>query len=123
MDLVDRLTGDDFSVLMMHGDMTQEERNVIMNKFRQGEGRIMVSTDLLARGIDIQQISIVLNYDLPNSIENYIHRIGRSGRYGRKGTAINFATDNDIKRISELESYYSTQIEQLPDKNTLASLL
>lgn len=123
MDLVNRLTGDDFSVLMMHGDMTQEERNVIMNKFRQGEGRIMVSTDLLARGIDIQQISIVLNYDLPNSIENYIHRIGRSGRYGRKGTAINFATDNDIKRISELESYYSTQIEQLPDKNTLATLL
>jgi superfamily II DNA/RNA helicase len=94
-----------------------------MGKFRNGEGRIMVSTDLLARGIDIQQISIVLNYDLPNSIENYIHRIGRSGRYGRKGTAINFATDNDIKKVTELEQYYSTQIEPLPDKNILASLL
>ena len=123
IDLVSKLEKDDFSVLMMHGDMSQEERNEIMVKFRNGEGRIMVSTDLLARGIDIQQISIVLNYDLPNSIENYIHRIGRSGRYGRKGTAINFATDADSKKVEELEQFYSTQIEELPAKNILMNMI
>lgn len=123
VDLVERLRGDDFSVLMMHGEMTQEERNEIMQQFRSGEGRIMVSTDLLARGIDIQQISIVLNYDVPNSIENYIHRIGRSGRYGRKGTAINFVTDIDSKKIEELEQFYSTQIDELPSKAILANLV
>ena len=122
-DLVERLTADDFSVLMMHGDMTQEERNEIMNKFRTGEGRIMVATDLLARGIDIQQVSIVLNYDVPGSIENYIHRIGRSGRFGRKGTAINFVTDVDFKKIDDLQKFYSTQIDELPTKSVLSTLL
>ena len=86
-----------------------------MKKFRSGETRILVSTDLLARGIDVQSVSLVINHDLPTNKENYIHRIGRSGRFGRKGVAINFVTEKDKNRLKEIEEYYSTQIEQLPD--------
>lgn len=74
----------------MHGDMTQKERDEIMIQFRKGETRVLISTDLWGRGLDVQQVSLVVNYDLPNSRESYIHRIGRSGRFGRKGVAINF---------------------------------
>ena len=75
---------------------------------------MLISTDLLSRGIDVQQVSLVINYDLPNNIESYIHRIGRSGRFGRKGTAINFLTSYDLKKMEEIESFYSTQVEELP---------
>jgi len=74
----------------------------------------LISTDLLGRGIDVQQVSIVINYDIPLKIESYIHRIGRSGRHGRNGTAINFAIGNDLKRLNELERYYQTKIDPLP---------
>ena len=77
--------------------------------------RVLISTDLLSRGIDIQQVSTVINYDVPQSVENYIHRIGRSGRFGRKGTAINFVTEYDKNKIAELEAYYGTQIEPMPE--------
>ena len=95
--------------------MLQEERNDIMTRFRNGEARILVSTDLLSRGIDVQQVSVVINYDIPQNIENYLHRIGRSGRFGRKGVAINFMTYYDIKNLHEIEKYYSTQIEEMPN--------
>jgi len=114
-----RLTENDFAVSSIHGDMTQKERNLIMEEFRNGISRVLISTDLLARGIDIQQISIVINYDIPQSIDSYIHRIGRSGRYGRKGMAINFVTNYDKCKITELEQYYSTQILPLPELDTL----
>ena len=113
-DLYNRLMDDNFPVSQIHGDLTQEERNTIMNNFRKGESRILISTDLLSRGIDIQQISLVINYDLPNNIENYIHRIGRSGRYGRKGTSINFITKYDFTKMKDIEQYYATVIEELP---------
>ena len=113
--LANKLCNDDFSVAMIHGDMAQKERNKIMEDFRFGVSRVLISTDLLSRGIDIQQVSVVINYDLPQSPDNYIHRIGRSGRFGRKGTAINFVTDYDKQKIDELEKYYSTQILPLPD--------
>lgn len=113
-DLYNDLTKNNFSVAYIHGDMTQSERNQIMEEFRSGSTRVLISTDLLSRGIDIQQISLVINYDIPNNIECYIHRIGRSGRYGRKGTAINFVTNYDVKKMSEIERYYSTQIDELP---------
>lgn len=74
----------------------------------------MLSTDLLSRGIDVQAISLVINYDLPYKKENYIHRIGRSGRFGRKGVAINFVTQSDAQFLTEVEQFYQTKIDELP---------
>jgi len=74
----------------------------------------LISTDLLSRGIDIQQVSIVINYDIPKNVQSYLHRIGRSGRYGRKGVAINFVSNQEIERIYNIERYYSIKIEDLP---------
>jgi len=104
----------DFTVSTMHADLTQEERELIMREFRSGSSRVLISTDLLARGIDVQQVSLVINYDLPQNLENYLHRIGRSGRFGRKGVAINFATNRDVHAIRDIEKYYHTQVEELP---------
>lgn len=103
-----------FTVSSIHGNMDSKDRIDIMNSFRNGETRILISTDLLARGIDIQQISLVINYEIPHSKENYIHRIGRSGRFGRKGVAINLISKYEINRLKEIEEFYSTQIEPLP---------
>ena len=85
-----------------------------MKNFRSMQSRVLISTDLLGRGIDVQQVSVVINYDLPLKIESYIHRIGRSGRHGRKGTAINLINLNDKKRVNEIERYYNTHINELP---------
>lgn len=114
MDVYQSLLKDNFPVGMIHGNLMTSEREQIMNQFRQGDIRILLSTDLLSRGIDIQQLSLVINYDLPIQKETYIHRIGRSGRYGRKGVAINFVTDRDIQSLEELKSFYNTQIEPMP---------
>ena len=92
--------------------MNQADRNQIIKEFRAGKMRVLISTDLLSRGIDIQQISIVINYDLPKDLENYIHRIGRSGRYGRKGVAVNFITNYDVDKMKRIEEYYNTLIEE-----------
>lgn len=108
------LLEDNFPVGMIHGNLMTNERTDIMNKFRQGEIRILLSTDLLSRGIDIQQLSLVINFDLPIQKETYIHRIGRSGRYGRKGVAINFVTERDLHDLEELKQFYNTKIEEMP---------
>ena len=122
---VDQLTANmiekDFTVSPIHGDLSQGEREKIMKDFRSGASRVLITTDLLARGIDVQQVSLVINYDLPSSKENYIHRIGRSGRFGRKGVAINMITSQEAAMLKELEAFYSTQIEELP--NDLTTLL
>merc|ERR1712168_1532340 len=94
--LTDKMHQRDFTVSAMHGDMDQKERDVIMREFRSGSSRVLITTDLLARGIVVQQVSLVINYDLPTNRENYIHRIGRGGRFGRKGVAINFVTQDDV---------------------------
>ncbi|KAF4311105.1 RNA helicase ATP-dependent DEAD-box conserved site [Botryosphaeria dothidea] len=112
--LTDKLTARDFTVSAMHGDMDQAQRDVIMKEFRSGSSRVLIATDLLARGIDVQQVSLVINYDLPANRENYIHRIGRGGRFGRKGVAINFVTADDVRMMREIEQFYSTQIEEMP---------
>merc|ERR1719375_273554 len=104
----------DFTVSSTHGDMDQNSRDLIMKDFRNGISRVLITTDLLARGIDVQQVSLVINYDLPNKVENYLHRIGRSGRFGRKGVAINFVTDRDVRSMRDIERHYETQIEELP---------
>ncbi len=90
------------------------ERVNVMKEFRSGSSRILISTDLLGRGIDIQQVNLIINYDLPNDTAKYIHRIGRSGRFGRKGVAINFVTPGDATFLANLREYYNTQIEELP---------
>lgn len=114
-DLHYKLTRANFPVSYIHGDMTPEEREVSMTNFRSANSRVLVSTDLLSRGIDIQQVSIVINYDIPNNVENYLHRIGRSGRYGRKGTAINFVTFYDKNKIHDIEGHYSIVIDEMPE--------
>lgn len=112
--LQEKLTSREFTVSSMHGDMEQAQREVIMKEFRSGSSRVLITTDLLARGIDVQQVSLVINYDLPVSKENYIHRIGRGGRFGRKGVAINFVTSEDVGALRELERFYNTQIDEMP---------
>merc|ERR1712039_844671 len=112
--LADQLMKRDFTVSTMHAEMDQNQRNLVMREFRSGSSRVLISTDLLARGIDVQQVSLVINFDLPQSMENYLHRIGRSGRFGRKGVAINFVTNNDVRIMKEIEKYYHTQIEEMP---------
>jgi translation initiation factor 4A len=95
--------------------MEPEERMRRMKDFRSGAVRVMISTDLLARGIDIQQISLVINFELPTQRENYIHRIGRSGRFGRKGVAINLVSAEEMRALKEIESHYGTSIGPLPE--------
>jgi len=94
--------------------MEQKQREVLMKEFRSGSSRVLITTDLLARGIDVQQVSLVINYDLPTNRENYIHRIGRGGRFGRKGVAINFVTTEDVRMLREIEQFYNTQIDEMP---------
>lgn len=103
--LSNELRKKDFTVSCMHGEMNQHERNLIMNEFRKGAARILISTDLLSRGIDVQQLSMVINFDIPSEKEAYIHRIGRSGRFGRKGVAINFILRRDIGFVQTLEKH------------------
>ncbi|EAZ63353.1 Eukaryotic initiation factor 4A (eIF4A) (eIF-4A) [Scheffersomyces stipitis CBS 6054] len=112
--LTTKLKAENFTVSAIHADLPQAERDTIMKEFRSGSSRILIATDLLARGIDVQQVSLVINYDLPSNKENYIHRIGRGGRFGRKGVAINFVTERDVGMMREIEQFYSTQIEEMP---------
>jgi translation initiation factor 4A len=112
--LADQLTKRDFTISTMHAELDQKERDLVMREFRSGSSRVLISTDLLARGIDVQQVSLVINFDLPQNMENYLHRIGRSGRFGRKGVAINFVTNNDVRAMKDIEKYYHTQIEEMP---------
>ena len=112
--LTEKMTARSFTVSAMHGDMDQKDRDVIMKEFRSGSSRVLITTDLLARGIDVQQVSLVINYDLPTNRENYIHRIGRGGRFGRKGVAINFVTTEDTRMLREIEQFYNTQVDEMP---------
>ena len=114
-----RLSANNFTVSSIHSDMSQKERNDTIRRFRLGEIRILLATDIIARGLDVQQVSIVINYDLPLKKEIYIHRIGRSGRYGRKGIAINFVTKNDFSYLKQIQSYYNTNIEPMPEPQLL----
>ena len=94
--------------------MEQARRNEIMKEFRTGSTRVLLATDLLARGIDVQSVSLVINYDLQKDKENYIHRIGRTGRFGRKGNSINLIVPEEFSYIQDIEKFYSTSIVPLP---------
>lgn len=112
--LTENMSQKDFTVSALHGDMEQKERDLIMREFRTGSSRVLITTDLLSRGIDVQQVSLVINYDLPTNRESYIHRIGRSGRFGRKGVAINFITGDDKRLLRDIEVFYNTTIDEMP---------
>ena len=113
-DLHEAMASDGFPVEKIHGKMEGDERKKINKDFRAGGCRVLITSDLFARGIDVQQVSIVINFDVPKSEHTYLHRIGRSGRWGRKGVAINFITKHDGARIKHFEEYYNTQIEEMP---------
>lgn len=112
--LTEKMTSANFTVSSMHGEMKQQERDEIMKAFRDGESRVLITTDIWSRGIDVSQVSLVINYDLPENREKYIHRIGRSGRYGRKGVAINFVKSEEIQALRDIEIFYSIQIDEMP---------
>lgn len=113
-EIYDKLNKDNFPVGYITGDRSSQERTEVMDQFRAGTLRILLSSDLLARGIDIQQLSLVVNFDLPREKETYIHRIGRSGRYGRKGVAINLINDREVEYLKSIEEFYDTKINEMP---------
>lgn len=103
-----------FDLDFIHGEMDVKERETRMKDFRSGKVRVLISTDLLSRGIDIQAISVVINYELPLDRENYIHRIGRSGRYGRKGASINLVCPRETRVQADIEAFYGRKVNELP---------
>ena len=113
-DLYEAMKEDEFPVCRIHSGMDKSDRESAFNDFRIGNSRVLISSNVTARGIDIQQVSIVINFDLPKDIHTYLHRIGRSGRWGRKGVGINFITRRDIQKMKEIEQHYSTQISEMP---------
>lgn len=113
-ELTEKLTENKFVVSSISGDMEMSERVNVMKEFRSASTRVLISTDLLGRGIDIQQVNLIINYDMPTDTAKYIHRIGRSGRFGRKGVAVNFVLPGDAPFLANLRQFYNTQIEELP---------
>ena len=112
--LAEKMRENQFTVSAIHGDLDQDARDKVMDEFRSGTSRVLIATDLWGRGIDVQQVSLVICYDLPTNRELYIHRIGRSGRFGRKGVAINFVREEDVRLLRDIEQFYSTQIDEMP---------
>ena len=115
VDLYDNMREEGYPVCCLHSDQEREERELSYKEFKNGKYRVLISTNITARGIDIQQVSTVINYDIPKDTHTYLHRIGRSGRWGRKGVGINFISNKDIKKLREIEKYYNTQIDALPE--------
>lgn len=113
-DLYEAMCEDSFPVCRIHSNMEKSERDKAFNDFRSGSSRVLISSNVTARGIDIQQVSVVINFDLPKCVHTYLHRIGRSGRWGRKGVGINFITRRDVQQLKKIEEHYSTHIQELP---------
>ena len=112
--LYESLLNDGFSVCCIHSNMNKQERTNVFNKFKSGSYRVLISSNVTARGIDIQQVSVVINFDLPKCEHTYLHRIGRSGRWGRKGMSINFVIKKDIYFLNKIEKHYNIKINELP---------
>jgi superfamily II DNA/RNA helicase len=113
-DLYDAMKEDNFPVCRIHSNMDRNERDIAFKEFKNGKSRVLISSNVTARGIDIQQVSIVINFDIPKDIHTYLHRIGRSGRWGRKGVGINFITRRDLSKLKEIENYYACEIKEMP---------
>lgn len=118
-DLYNAMVADGYSVVCIHSSMKREDREQSFKDFRTGTYRVLISSNVTSRGIDIQQVSIVINFDIPKSVNTYLHRIGRSGRWGRKGTAINFITRQDVGYMKRIESHYKSNIKELPSEFNL----
>jgi translation initiation factor 4A len=112
--LADQMKRRGFDLEYVHGELEVEERERRVSDFRTGKCRVLIATDLMGRGVDVQAVSIVINYELPLDRENYIHRIGRSGRYGRKGASINLVCAREMRMQAEIEEYYGKKINDLP---------
>ena len=113
-DLYEAMKEDEFPVCCIHSGMDHAARANAFNQFRSGQMRVLISSNVTARGIDIQQVSVVINFDVTKCVHTYLHRIGRSGRWGRKGTGVNFVTRRDFGKMKEIESHYNTQIREMP---------
>ena len=116
--LSENLEEKNFSITSIHGNMTADKRSEVVKDFRNGKTRILITTDLLARGIDIPQVNLVINYDLPPNKETYIHRIGRCGRFGKKGVAIalvKMQDQSDVKNLNRMKNFYNMNIDELPE--------
>jgi len=112
--LREEMTKREFLVTSLHGDMTAQERDSAIKEFRTGSSRVLVTHDLFAGKIDIAQISLTIQYELPANKEDYMHRIGRSGKFGRKGLSIVLATAQEMLEVVHLERFYNTKIDELP---------
>ena len=112
--LKDQLEAENHVVSIIHAAKTQVQRDETMKDFRLGNSRVLIATDIIARGIDVQQVEVVINYDVPKFVETYIHRIGRSGRFGRKGIAINLVTEEEFEKLTKIQNFYRTEITPLP---------
>lgn len=121
--LTDKLTARGLTVSSMHGDMDAVHRCNVMEEFRSGSSRVLMATDLLARGIDVQQVLLIVNFDLPSQPDRYMYRVGWGGRPNRKGVAINLATANDMSMMREIEQYYSTHVEIMPENESLETII
>ena len=113
-DLYEAMREDGFPVCCIHSNMEPKERDAAFTEFKVGSCRVLISSNVTARGIDVQQVSTVINFDIPKDNHTYLHRIGRSGRWGRKGVGINFITRRDISKLKEIEEYYACQINEMP---------
>ena len=112
-DLYEMMKKEGFAVCCIHREMTKQERSDVISNFRDGAYRMLISSNITARGIDVQQVKTVINFDIPRSVDVYLHRIGRSGRWGRKGTAINFVTKKDIRQMKMIEEHYKIEINEM----------
>lgn len=121
-DLYEAMCEDGFPVCMLHGNMEKADRNKAFSDFRSGVHRVLISSNVTARGIDIQQVSVVINFDVPKCVHTYLHRIGRSGRWGRKGVGINFITRRDVAQLKKIEEHYTTQINEMPSDLSFLSV-
>ena len=113
-DLTEAMVQDNFPVCCIHSGMEKSERDAAFRDFKGGKHRVLISSNVTARGIDVQNVGVVINFDVPKDVHTYLHRIGRSGRWGRKGSGVNFVTRRDFRKLKEIESYYGTFIPELP---------
>ena len=122
-DLARYMTEQDFTVSVLHSGLSHDERTATMAAFRTGSSRVLIASNVIARGIDVQQVSLVINFSICPDVSTYIHRVGRSARFGRKGIAINLITPRDVNLIQSIETYYATQIDEMPAFDKLHELM
>jgi len=112
--VAEELTRQHFAVALMHAGLEKGQRREVMRKFRNGDHRVLITSDVVARGIDVQHVNIVINFDVAPTAELYLHRIGRSGRFGRKGLAISFISPREEAQLTAIEQHFKITVGELP---------